>query len=78
MHAQVQPVISPAYHAGVLKGAPHPNAAHLFAVFLTTAEAQELWENTPVRVRHSFQEQQRTVMSKESRSYTYLRKMLDW
>ena len=44
VHAQVQPVISPAYHAGVLKGAPHPNAAHLFAVFLTTLEAQKLWE----------------------------------
>lgn len=40
----IQPVISPAYHAGVLKGAPHPNTGHLFAVFLTTDEAQEIWE----------------------------------
>ena len=41
---EVQPVISPSYHVGVLKGAQHPNAAHLFAVFMTTPEAQKLWE----------------------------------
>ena len=40
----VQPMIAPAYHAGVLKGAPHRNAGHLFAVFLTTSEAQEVLE----------------------------------
>lgn len=40
----VQPVVSPAYHAGVIKGAVHPNTAHLFAVFLTTDEAQNIWE----------------------------------
>jgi iron(III) transport system substrate-binding protein len=40
----IEPVISPAYHAGVLKGAPHPNTAHLFAIFLTTQEAQDIWE----------------------------------
>jgi iron(III) transport system substrate-binding protein len=45
VHAEgVQPVISPAYHAGVLKGAPHPNAGHLVAVFLTTQEGQQVWE----------------------------------
>ena len=45
VHAEgLVPVISPAYNAGVLKGAQHPNAAHLFAVFLTTPEAQALWE----------------------------------
>jgi iron(III) transport system substrate-binding protein len=44
-HAEaVQPVVSPAYHAGVPKGALHPNAAHLFAAFLTSKEAQEIWE----------------------------------
>jgi iron(III) transport system substrate-binding protein len=43
-HAQVQPVVSPAYHAGVLKGAPHPNAGHLFALFLTSLEAQKIWQ----------------------------------
>jgi ABC-type Fe3+ transport system substrate-binding protein len=28
----------------VLKGARHPNAAHLFAAFMVTPEAQKLWE----------------------------------
>ncbi len=40
----VEPVISPAYNVGVVKGARHPNAAHLFAAFLTTPEGQEIWE----------------------------------
>ena len=40
----VEPLIAPTYQAGVLKGAQHPNAGHLFAVFLTTLEAQEIWE----------------------------------
>jgi iron(III) transport system substrate-binding protein len=40
----LDPVISPAYNAGVPKGARHPNVGHLFAVFLTNLEAQELWE----------------------------------
>ncbi|MBI2088699.1 MAG: extracellular solute-binding protein [Deltaproteobacteria bacterium] len=40
----IQPAISPALQAGVLKGAAHPNAAFLFAVFLTTPAAQESWE----------------------------------
>ena len=39
-----EPIISPSYHAGVPKGARHPNVAHLFAAFLTAPEAQELWE----------------------------------
>jgi iron(III) transport system substrate-binding protein len=40
----VQPIISPAYHAGVPKGAVHPAVGQLFAAFLTTPEAQEIWE----------------------------------
>ena len=36
----VQPVVAPSYHVGVLKGAQHPNAAHLFAVFMTMPESQ--------------------------------------
>jgi hypothetical protein len=40
----VAPVISPAYHAGVPKSAPHPNVGHLFAFFLTSPEAQEIWQ----------------------------------
>ena len=42
--ADIEPVVSPAYHAGVLKGARHPMAGHLFAAFLTTPEAQKTWE----------------------------------
>jgi iron(III) transport system substrate-binding protein len=45
VHAEgIEPVISPAYNAGVLKNALHPNAAHLFAAFFTTPVAQEIWE----------------------------------
>jgi iron(III) transport system substrate-binding protein len=40
----VQPVVSPEYHVGVLKGAPHPNVGHLFSAFMTTKEGQQLWE----------------------------------
>ncbi|HVO95824.1 MAG TPA: extracellular solute-binding protein [Terriglobales bacterium] len=40
----LDPVISPTYNAGVIKGARHPNTGHLFAVFLTLLEAQEIWE----------------------------------
>lgn len=40
----IEPIISPAQNAGVLKGARHPNVAHLFTAFLTTSEAQEIWE----------------------------------
>jgi iron(III) transport system substrate-binding protein len=43
---EVQPVIAPSYHVGVLKGAQHPSAAHLFAVFMTTPESQKIWERT--------------------------------
>jgi len=46
VHAdEVTPVISPAYNAGVLKGAQHPNAGHLFAAFLPSPPAQEILEN---------------------------------
>jgi len=45
VHAEgLDPVISPTYNAGVPKGARHPNVGHLFAVFLTYLEAQEIWE----------------------------------
>jgi len=45
VHADgIEPVVSPAYNAGVLKGSAHPNAGALFAVFLTTPEGQKLWE----------------------------------
>ncbi|HEY2986272.1 MAG TPA: extracellular solute-binding protein [Candidatus Binatia bacterium] len=45
VHAEgIEPVVSPAYNAGVPKGAAHPNSGALFAIFLTTAEGQKLWE----------------------------------
>lgn len=43
-HAEgIEPLISPAFHSGVVKGARHPNAGHLITVFLTTPKAQEIW-----------------------------------
>jgi ABC-type Fe3+ transport system substrate-binding protein len=44
-HAQVQPIVAPAYHIGVLKGSRRPNTAHLFASLLLTPEAQSIWEH---------------------------------
>lgn len=45
VHADaVEPVIAPATNAGVIKNARHPNAAYLFSVFLTTPEAQNIWQ----------------------------------
>jgi len=41
---EVQPVISPEYHVGVLKNAPHPNVGHLFTAFMASAEVQPIWE----------------------------------
>lgn len=43
-HAQVQPVVAPAYHIGVLKGSRRTHAGHLFASFLLSPEAQSIWE----------------------------------
>ena len=45
VHADsVEPVIAPATNAGVIKGARHPNAGALFTIFLTTPEAQKIWQ----------------------------------
>jgi iron(III) transport system substrate-binding protein len=41
---EVQPVISPEYHVGVLKNAPHPNVATLFVAFMGSAEVQPIWK----------------------------------
>jgi iron(III) transport system substrate-binding protein len=40
----VSPLLAPGYLAGVPKNAPHPKVAHLFAGYLTTPEAQIIWE----------------------------------
>jgi iron(III) transport system substrate-binding protein len=41
---EVSPVISPEYHVGVLKGAPHPHVGHLFVAFMSSPEVQQIWE----------------------------------
>ena len=41
---KVQPVISPEYHVGVLKGAPHPNVATLFVAYMASADVQPIWK----------------------------------
>ncbi|MGE5818215.1 MAG: ABC transporter substrate-binding protein [Deltaproteobacteria bacterium] len=40
----VSPLIAPAYDAGGPKNAAHPKVAHLLAAYLTTPEAQKIWE----------------------------------
>src|ERR671915_22636 len=40
---QVSPVISPEYHVGVLKNAPHPNVGHLMVAFMASNEVQPAW-----------------------------------
>jgi iron(III) transport system substrate-binding protein len=41
----VKPIIATNYSVGVLKGVKRPNLAKLFAVFMTTPEAQEIWND---------------------------------
>ena len=73
---QVEPVISAEYHAGVVKGAPHPNAAHLFAAFLTTADAQQILDKhlglSSVHVRgtraHKFAQGRELVFMKQDKA----------
>jgi iron(III) transport system substrate-binding protein len=40
----VSPLLAPGYLAGVPKNAVHPKVGHLFAAYLTTPEAQKIWE----------------------------------
>src|SRR5581483_5629756 len=40
----VKPIVATNYSVGVLKGVKRPNLAKLFAVFMTTPEAQALWD----------------------------------
>jgi len=40
----VSPLLAPAYHAGVPKNAAHPKVEYLMAAYLTTPEAQKIWE----------------------------------
>ena len=38
----LEPVPSPAYNVGVLKGAPNPNVAHLFTAFMSLPDVQDI------------------------------------
>jgi iron(III) transport system substrate-binding protein len=45
VHAErVEPVLILPYNLGVLKGAAHPQVAHLFTHFMTTPDAQTIWD----------------------------------
>ncbi|HEX2928949.1 MAG TPA: extracellular solute-binding protein [Candidatus Binatia bacterium] len=74
----LEPVISPTYNAGVPKGARHPNVGHLFAVFLTNLEAQELWEKfngqtsalIPGTTAYKYAQGKRLLQMKESQAQT--------
>src|SRR3989304_2003710 len=62
-HAEgIEPLISPAFHSGVVKGARRPNAGHLFSVFLTTPKAQEIWAKYGG---------ERSAFLRGTRAYTY-------
>jgi iron(III) transport system substrate-binding protein len=41
----VKPLIATNYVVGLLKGVQHPNLAKLLAAFMTTPEAQTIWDN---------------------------------
>jgi iron(III) transport system substrate-binding protein len=41
----VKPLIATNYVVGLLRGVQHPNLAKLLAVFMTTPEAQTIWDN---------------------------------
>lgn len=74
----IEPVISPAYNAGVPKGARHPNAGHLFAFFLTTLEAQAIWEKhngqtsafVPGTAAYKYAQGRRVLYMKETQAET--------
>ncbi len=74
----IEPVISPAYNAGVPKGASHPNVGHLFAVFLTSLEAQAVWEKfngqtsafIPGTTAHKYAQGKRVVYMTQNQAET--------
>jgi hypothetical protein len=75
----IQPIVSPAYHAGVLKGAPHPNTAHLFAMFLPQMRHRTFGRNITVRPRLLSKGPRRTSTSRESKWCSWTRsKQRQW
>lgn len=73
---QVQPVISPEYHVGVLKNAPHPNVGHLFVAFMASPEVQAIWEKytghtsayVPGTTAHKFAQGKQVVYMKQDQA----------
>jgi ABC-type Fe3+ transport system substrate-binding protein len=73
---EVQPVISPEYHVGVLKNAPHPNVGHLFVVYMASPEVQKLWQkytghtsaHVPGTVAHKFAQGKQVVYMKQDQA----------
>jgi iron(III) transport system substrate-binding protein len=73
---QVQPVISPEYHVGVLKNAPHPNVGHLFVAFMASPEVQTIWEKytghtsayVPGTTAHKFAQGKQVVYMKQDQA----------
>jgi iron(III) transport system substrate-binding protein len=73
---EVQPVISPEYHVGVLKNAPHPNVGHLFVIFMASPEVQKLWEkytghtsaHVPGTTAHKFAQGKQVVYMKQDQA----------
>lgn len=72
----IQPIISPQYHVGVPKGAPHPNTARLFVAFMASDEVQDIWEkytgHTSVYVKgtraHKYIQGKQVVFMKQSQA----------
>jgi iron(III) transport system substrate-binding protein len=73
---EVQPVISPEYHVGVLKNAPHPNVGHLFVTFMASPEVQVIWEKytghtsayVPGTTAHKFAQGKQVVYMKQDQA----------
>jgi iron(III) transport system substrate-binding protein len=73
---EVQPVISPEYHVGVLKNAAHPNVGHLFVIFMASPEVQKLWEkytghtsaHVPGTPAHKFAQGKQVVYMKQDQA----------
>lgn len=73
---QVQPVISPEYHVGVLKNAVHPNVGHLFVIFMASPEVQPIWlkytghtsAHVPGTTAHKFAQGKQVVYMKQDQA----------
>ncbi len=82
----LEPVPAPAYHVGVLQGAPNPNVAHLFTAFMGMPEVQEVWEKysghtsayIPGTAMHKFAQKYKMVFMDQSQAETVDRLTLEF